>query len=99
MERYRISLTLRRQNQYQYSPWVDDCMAILLKSPITDLDDMRLVEWTKLQRMAEEGLSVSGFNQGSTLDYTNVRTRYVLRSCMDRVVSWRHNLPNELVTG
>ncbi|KAF2740594.1 hypothetical protein EJ04DRAFT_571932 [Polyplosphaeria fusca] len=93
-----ISLTLRRQNPLQYGQWIDDCMTNLQAATTPNLADMRLVAWTRLQRIAEEGLTIVSFDRDRTIDYSDKRTRFVLATCIDSILTWRQQIADEYMT-
>lgn len=72
----------------RYGPWIEDCFRVLHTPPMHP-NDHRLVEWTRLQRIAEKGMAVVGFDEESTADFTDARTRFILKDCVEKATQWR----------
>jgi hypothetical protein len=49
--------------------------------------------------MAEESLTVIGIEEGSSVDFADMRNQFILKRCAERVVAWRQSTPDELLCG
>ncbi|KAM0263747.1 hypothetical protein ACHAQJ_001062 [Trichoderma viride] len=92
-----MALSFRRPTVLCHGPWVDDCIKVLETAPSVHLNDRRLVEWAKLQRIAEESISIVGLDGGSTINLTDDRTRRVLKYGAEQAVQWMQRVPSEIL--
>lgn len=83
----------------RYGPWVSDCIKVLIKLPDMHVNDCRLVVWAKLQRIAEESLSVIGFENGTLVDFRDAQTRFVLNCGVERALRWMQEVPQDVLHG
>ncbi|KAM0469263.1 hypothetical protein ACHAPX_010552 [Trichoderma viride] len=63
------------------------------------VNDCRLVVWAKLQRIAEESLSVIGFENGTLVDFRDAQTRFVLNCGVERALRWMQEVPQDVLHG
>lgn len=94
-----MALSFRRPTVLRYGPWVDDCIRVLESSPTVHLNDCRLVEWTRLQRIAEESISVIGLDNGSAINFDDSTTCRVLRCGVEQATRWMQNVSPEILHG
>ncbi|KAK5996231.1 Transcription factor pbcR-like protein [Cladobotryum mycophilum] len=90
-----IGLAYRRSTVLCHCPWVEDCIKLLESVPVVSLNDRRLIEWTRVQRIAEEGLKALEVNQGSS--NPDLRNRLMLRGCAEEVIRWRQIVAQEVI--
>jgi hypothetical protein len=72
---------------------------VLETAPSIYLNDRRLVEWTKLQRIAEESISIVGLDSGCTANFSDDKTRRVLKCGADKAMRWMQEVPSEILHG
>ncbi|KAF2269952.1 hypothetical protein CC78DRAFT_529111 [Lojkania enalia] len=92
-----FSMRLRRPNMLLYNSWMEECLALLQKSPL--IDDKRLVAWLKLQRIADEANTASGFDDASTsFSLSELRLQVILRVFERRMLDWQKSIPQEVMS-
>ena len=85
-----MSVTMRRPPTLPDGPWVDDCIRVIDSDPHMHLHDYQLIEWVKLQRIAEACLCTR----------TSLRrTPLVLQYGIEKANTWMEHLPPGLITG
>ncbi|KPM43980.1 hypothetical protein AK830_g2648 [Neonectria ditissima] len=94
-----IALSFRRPSVLRYGPWVERCIKTLEMAPFLHLNDSRLLAWVKLQRLAEESLAMVGFDEASPVDFSDARTRFILKHCGDSVTRWRQSIAKDIMCG
>ncbi|KAK7408438.1 hypothetical protein QQX98_009365 [Neonectria punicea] len=94
-----IALSFRRPSVLRYGPWVERCIKTIEMAPFLHLNDSRLLAWVKLQRLAEEGLAMVGFDEASSVDFSDARTRFILKHCGDSVTRWRQSIAEDIMCG
>ncbi|KAH7139968.1 hypothetical protein B0J13DRAFT_447937 [Dactylonectria estremocensis] len=94
-----IAFSFRRPSALHYGSWVERCIKVLERSPFLHLNDRRLVAWTKLQRLAEESLTMVGFDDGTSVDFSDARTRFILKHCSEMVIEWRQSVADDIMCG
>ncbi|KAH7166476.1 hypothetical protein EDB81DRAFT_681312 [Dactylonectria macrodidyma] len=94
-----IAFSFRRPSALRYGSWVERCIKVLESTPFLHLNDRRLVAWTKLQRLAEESLTMVGFDDGTSVDFSDARTRFILKHCSEMVIEWRHSVAEDIMCG
>ncbi|KAJ3534299.1 hypothetical protein NM208_g7593 [Fusarium decemcellulare] len=93
-----IAMSFRRPNTLRYGSWVKDCTAILDPPSIAHIGDRRLAAWIRLQRLAEESLTMVGLDEGSSsINFSDARTRLILKGGFERVKEWRQKLPEDIM--
>lgn len=90
-------MSYRRPASLPYGPWVEDCLQTLESSPDAHLNDLRLVQWVKLQRIAEESLSAASLDREWPADFSDARTRFIFKACLERLEVWRRLAPAEII--
>ncbi|RSM15013.1 hypothetical protein CEP52_000977 [Fusarium oligoseptatum] len=93
-----IAMAFRRPNTLRWGSWVRDCTNILDPRSIAHIGDRRLAAWIRLQRLAEESLTMVGLDEGSSINFSDARTRLILKGGFERVKEWRRNLPDDIMT-
>ncbi|KAI8712635.1 Zn(2)-C6 fungal-type domain-containing protein [Fusarium sp. LHS14.1] len=93
-----IAMAFRRPNTLRWGSWVRDCTNILDPRSIAHIGDRRLAAWIRLQRLAEESLTMVGLDEGSSINFSDARTRIILKGGFERVKEWRQNLPDDIMT-
>jgi hypothetical protein len=88
----------RRPNTLQFTVDMEDRLKLLEMSTDAHLIDQRLAALTKLQRIAEESLATVGLDSSSRIDFSDPRTRIILKGCADRILLWKTSLPKHLLT-
>ncbi|RFU77873.1 hypothetical protein TARUN_4341 [Trichoderma arundinaceum] len=94
-----MALSFRRPTVLSHGPWVEDCIRVLESAPTTHLNDRRLVQWTKLQRIAEESISMVGLDSGSSINMSNDGICRVLKCGVDKATRWMQQVPSEILHG
>ncbi|KAK7431309.1 hypothetical protein QQZ08_002080 [Neonectria magnoliae] len=94
-----IALSFRRPSVLRYGPWVERCIKTIEMAPFLHLEDSRLLAWVKLQRLAEESLAMVGFDEASPVDFSDARTRFILKHCGDSVTRWRQSIAEDIMCG
>ncbi|KAL7815794.1 hypothetical protein V8C26DRAFT_420882 [Trichoderma gracile] len=92
-----MAFSYRRPSILRYGPWVDDCIRVLGAAPTACVNDRRLIEWTKLQTIAEECMSAAGLDNESNVCLSDDRVRRVLKYGIERAVSWKHQVSPEII--
>ncbi|KAJ4213321.1 hypothetical protein NW759_011163 [Fusarium solani] len=93
-----IAMAFRRPNTLRWGSWVRDCTNILDPRSIAHIGDRRLAAWIRLQRLAEESLTMVGLDEGSSINFSDARTRIILKGGFERVKEWRQNLHDDIMT-
>jgi hypothetical protein len=92
-----FAMRLRRPNILLYNSWMEECLALLQKSPL--LCDKRVVASLLLQRIADEAMTAFGFDDASTsFSLSELRLQVILRIFERRMQDWRKSLPKEVMT-
>lgn len=92
-----FAMRLRRPNILSYNSWMEECLALLQKSPI--VDDKRVVAWVKLQRVADEANTAFGFDDASTsFSLSELRLQVILRIFERRMEDWKKSIPQEVMS-
>lgn len=91
-----MAMSYRRPTSLPYGPWVEDCIRTLEFSPGLHPNDLRLVEWVKLHRIAEDSLLAVSMDGKSTVDVSDARTRFILKGCMEKVDIWRRSVREDI---
>lgn len=94
-----MALSLRRPNMLRYDCWIEDCICVLEALPFVHLNDRRLIAWVKLQRLAEESLTAAGLEKGSFNSWSDARSRFILKGCVEQVEKWRQSIPEIVMNG
>lgn len=94
-----IALSFRRPNGLRYGAWVERSTKVLEMAPFLHPNDRRLLAWARLQRLAEESLTMVGFDEGMAVDFSDTRTRFILRNCAQAVTKWRESIPEDIMCG
>ncbi|OTA03892.1 hypothetical protein A9Z42_0044680 [Trichoderma parareesei] len=81
----------------RYGPWVDGCIRVLEVAPNACLNDRRLIEWTKLQTIAEECMSAAGLDNESNVCLADDGVRRVLKYGIERAILWKHQISPEIL--
>ena len=92
-----MAFSYRRPSVLRYQSWVDACIRVLQAAPAISLNDSRLIEWTKLQIIAEECMSAAGLDDESNVCLADDRVRRVLKLGIERVVSWKQQVSPEVI--
>ncbi|ETR97500.1 hypothetical protein M419DRAFT_91315 [Trichoderma reesei RUT C-30] len=92
-----MAFSYRRPSILRYGPWVDDCIRVLEAAPTACLNDRRLIEWTKLQIIAEECMSAAGLDNESNVCLADDRVGRVLKHGIERAISWKHQVSPEII--
>ncbi|PTB72111.1 hypothetical protein M440DRAFT_1465841 [Trichoderma longibrachiatum ATCC 18648] len=92
-----MAFSFRRPSVLRYGSWVDDCIRVLEAAPARLLSDRRLVEWTRLQIIAEECMSAAGLDNESNVCLTDDRIRRVLKYGIERAMSWKQQVSPDII--
>ncbi|KAF4984893.1 hypothetical protein FZEAL_46 [Fusarium zealandicum] len=93
-----IAMSFRRPNTLRYGSWVQDCTHILDPLSTAHIGDRRLAAWVRLQRLAEECLTMIGLDEGPSVYYSDPRTRLILKGGLQRVKEWRQTVAEDVMT-
>lgn len=94
-----MAFSFRRPTVLRHGPWVADCIRVLETAPSIHLNDRRLVEWTRLQIIAEESISIIGLDNGSDINFSDDSIRRVLKYGVERATGWKQQVPPEIIHG
>lgn len=92
-------MAFRRPNILRWGSWVKDCTNILDPRSIAHIGDRRLAAWIRLQRLAEDSLTMVGLDEGSSINFSDARASLILKGGFERVKEWRQHLPDDIMTG
>ncbi|KAH0496132.1 hypothetical protein TgHK011_003511 [Trichoderma gracile] len=92
-----MAFSYRRSSVLRYGPWVEDCIRVLEAAPTACLNDRRLIEWVKLQTIAEECMSAAGLDNESNVCLSDDRVRRVLKYGIERAISWKQQVSPEMI--
>ncbi|KAJ4857829.1 hypothetical protein T069G_08726 [Trichoderma breve] len=92
-----MAFSFRRPSVLRHEPWLDDCIRILETAPSIHPNDRRLIEWTKLQIIAEESISMTGLYSGSRVNFSDDSICRVLRFGVDRATAWKRQVSTDII--
>ncbi|KAL6817480.1 hypothetical protein V8C40DRAFT_75326 [Trichoderma camerunense] len=92
-----MAFSFRRPSVLRHEPWLDDCIRILETTPSVHPNDRRLIEWTKLQIIAEESMSATGLYSRSHVNFSDDSICRVLRYGVDRAMAWKRQVSTDVI--
>lgn len=92
-----MAFSFRRPSVLRHESWLDDCIRVLETAPSVHPNDRRLIEWTKLQIIAEESMSMTGLYSGSRVNFSDDSICRVLRYGVDRATAWKRQVPTDII--
>lgn len=93
-----FAMRLRRPSILTFNAWMEECVALLEKSPI--LEDRRIIAWLKLQRISDEANTAFGFDDASTsFSLSELRLQAILKIFDRKMQDWKKSIPTEVLTG
>lgn len=92
-------MSYRRPTSLPYGPWVEDCVRVLdsALAPGGHLNDRRIVEMVRLQRIVEETILAVFTDTQSPPDLSDSRTRFIFKTCQAGVERWRHTTQEDMI--
>lgn len=92
-------MSYRRPTSLPYGPWVEDCVRVLDSdlAPGGHLNDRRIIEMVRLQRIVEETILAVFTDSQSPPDFSDARTRFIFKTCLARVERWRHTTQEDII--
>jgi hypothetical protein len=82
-----MALALRRPTMFRFSSWTADCLRVLEQSSISI--DREMTAWIKLQHIAEESMTLLGFDSESRADLNDSRSQILLRGFENQLIAWK----------
>lgn len=94
-----MAMSYRRPTSLPYGPWVEDCVRVLDSdlAPGGHLNDRRIIEMVRLQRIVEETIPAVFTDSQSPPDFSDARTRFIFKTCLARVERWRHTTQEDII--
>ncbi|KAK4076958.1 uncharacterized protein Triagg1_3925 [Trichoderma aggressivum f. europaeum] len=92
-----MAFSWRRPSVLRHEPWLDDCISVLETAPNVHPNDRRLIEWTKLQIIAEESMSATGLYSGAHVNFSDDSICRVLKYGVDRVTAWKRQVSTDII--
>ncbi|KAH0523121.1 hypothetical protein TsFJ059_008171 [Trichoderma semiorbis] len=92
-----MAFSFRRPSVLRHEPWLDNCIRVLETVPSVHPNDRRLIEWTKLQIIAEESMSATGLYSGSHVNFSDDSICRVLRFGVDRATAWKRQVSTDII--
>ncbi|KAL7943710.1 hypothetical protein V8C42DRAFT_328235 [Trichoderma barbatum] len=92
-----MAFSFRRPFVLRHEPWVDGCIRVLETAPSVHPNDRRLIEWTKLQMIAEESISATGLYSGSHVNFSDETICRVLKYGGERAAAWKDQVSTEII--
>jgi hypothetical protein len=84
-----MAVALRRPAMLRFSNWTADCLQVLEQSNISI--DREMTAWVKLQHIAEESVTLLGFDHESHVDLNDSRSQSLLRGFESQLASWKED--------
>ncbi|RAH73450.1 C6 zinc finger domain protein [Aspergillus aculeatinus CBS 121060] len=92
-----VAMKTRRPNLLLFNDWMAECVKHLERSP--NAVDRHMATWFDLQRIVDESMASFGLDDtSSTAPLTESRLQAVLRWFDNRMLSWRKELPLDMLT-
>jgi hypothetical protein len=82
-----MAVALRRPAMLRFSNWTSDCLRVLEKSSIPI--DREMTAWVKLQHIAEESVTLLGYDSESRVDLNDSRSQSLLRGFETQLAAWK----------
>ncbi|KAL7931775.1 hypothetical protein V8C35DRAFT_309492 [Trichoderma chlorosporum] len=92
-----MAFSFRRPSVLRHEPWLDDCIRILGTAPNLHPNDRRLIEWTKLQIIAEDSISITGLYSGAHVNFSDDRITRVLKFSAEQTTAWKQQVSTEIM--
>ncbi|KAI4182861.1 MAG: hypothetical protein L6R41_005741 [Letrouitia leprolyta] len=82
------AMGLRRTNLIRWNAYMDDCLDFLNTSPDALLTDLTLIEWVRLQRLADDAGNQISEDDTSNVGVSDVKTQYALKGFERQMKDW-----------
>ncbi|KAL8810551.1 MAG: hypothetical protein Q9200_002497 [Gallowayella weberi] len=89
---------LRRTNLIRWSSHMDDCLELLSTSPEALSSDPMLLEWVRLQRLADEVGNQISIDESSSLGSSDVKTQYALKGFERQMNDWEKQASKQVTS-
>ncbi|KAL8701264.1 MAG: hypothetical protein Q9224_000577 [Gallowayella concinna] len=92
------AMGLRRTNLIRWSSHMDDCLELLSTSPEALPSDPMLLEWVRLQRLADEVGNQISIDESSNLGNSDVKTQYALKGFERQMEDWEKQASKQVTS-
>lgn len=92
------AMGLRRTNLIRWSSHMDDCLDFLNTSSEALPSDSVLVEWVRLQRLADEVGNQISVDESSSLGISDVKTQYALKGFERQMKDWEKQASKQVTS-
>lgn len=89
---------LRRINLIRWGSHMDDCRDFLSTSPEALPSDSVLIEWVRLQRLADEVGNQISIDESSDLGNSDVKTQYALKGFERQMGDWEKQASKQVTS-
>ncbi|CAO1605432.1 hypothetical protein XANCAGTX0491_008950 [Xanthoria calcicola] len=92
------AMGLRRTNLIRWGAHMDDCLDFLNTSPEALPSDSVLVEWVRLQRLADDVGNQISVDESSSLGISDVKTQYALKGFERQMKDWEKQASKQVTS-
>ncbi|RHZ54400.1 putative C6 transcription factor (War1) [Aspergillus thermomutatus] len=93
----QVAVSLRRVLLVRWQPYMDECVAILEKSPDALPSDKAVIQWAKLARMTEDiNFQLSSDDAVSNVPFTDPKVQYTVKVFEKQLEQWKRETPPEI---
>ncbi|KAL8937384.1 MAG: hypothetical protein Q9216_004454 [Gyalolechia sp. 2 TL-2023] len=82
------AMGLRRTNLIRWNEYMDECLEFLNTSPEALPSDLVLVEWVRLQRLADDVGNQISEDDSSNVGISDIKTQYALKGFERQMTDW-----------
>ncbi|KAL9038160.1 MAG: hypothetical protein Q9180_003300 [Flavoplaca navasiana] len=92
------AMGLRRTNLIRWSAHMDDCLDVLETSPEALPSDLVLIEWVRLQRLADDVGNQISLDESSSFGISDVKTQYALKGFERQMKDWEKQASKQVTS-
>ncbi|KAL8735309.1 MAG: hypothetical protein Q9166_000854 [cf. Caloplaca sp. 2 TL-2023] len=92
------AMGLRRTNLIRWSPHMDECLGFLSTSSDALPSDSILIEWVRLQRLADDVGNQISVDESSNLGISDVKTQYALKGFELQMRDWEKQASKQITS-
>ncbi|KAL8949242.1 MAG: hypothetical protein Q9222_004631 [Ikaeria aurantiellina] len=93
------AMGFRRTNLIRWSSYMDDCLDTLNASSEALASDSVLVEWVRLQKLADDVGNQISVEESTNLGISDVKTQYALKAFERQMKEWEKQASKQVTSG